>query len=58
MNPFFSSLFDRLREPSTWAGLGVIASIVGVPTSTYQLVQQVLMGVAGLVAVAVPESKA
>lgn len=51
-------LFARLKEPSTWAGLGMFAALFGVPTSTFQLVQQVAMGIAGLVAVALPENKA
>ena len=52
-----TSIFNRFREPSTWAGFGVIASIVGVPPGTFQLVQQIAMGIAGLVAVIKPESK-
>lgn len=58
MNPFFQTIFSRLREPSTWSGLGIIAAMVGVPTGTFGLVQQVVMGVASLAAVALPESAA
>jgi len=46
-------LFARLREPSTWSGIGIIATLVGVPTSTLGLVQQV---VAGLVAICAPDA--
>lgn len=49
------NFFDRFKEPSTWAGLGVLASIVGVPVTTYQLIQQVGMGIAGLLAVVLAE---
>lgn len=54
MNKFFR----RLKEPSSWAGLGVLASIAGVPPSTFQLVQQVAMGIVGLLAVFMPEKAA
>lgn len=50
--------FNRLSEPSTWSGLGVLVAILGVPASTFQLVQQVVMGVAGLVAVLKPDTAA
>ena len=49
------NIFNRFKEPSTWAGLGILASIVGVPASTYQLIQQVGMGLAGLLAVVLAE---
>lgn len=52
------SLLNRLREPSTWAGLSILAALVGVPPGTFELVSQVVMGVSGLVAIALPESKA
>jgi len=51
------AILNRLREPSTWAGLSVLAALVGVPPGTFELVSQVVMGVAGLVAIALPESK-
>lgn len=58
MNPIFKNILARMREPSTWSGLGIIAAMIGVPTGTFSLITQVCMGVAGLVAVAVPEAKA
>ena len=52
------ALIARLREPSTWAGLGIIAALFGVPTGTFELVSQVVGGVAGLAAIFLPEAKA
>lgn len=52
-----NKLIERLREPSTWAGFGVIAAIIGVPTTTYQLLQQAGMAVAGLAAIFLAEKK-
>lgn len=52
------NFFNRFKEPSTWAGLGVLASIVGVPATTYQLIQQIGLGVAGLLAVLLSEKNA
>lgn len=54
MNTFFA----RLREPSTWAGIGVLTSMVGVPPNTFQLAQQIILGIVGLVAVIRPEAGA
>lgn len=50
------AIFKRLKEPSTWAGIAVIVSFFGVPPGTLELVQQVVVGVAGLVAIAAPET--
>ena len=48
---------DRIREPSTWSGLGILVSMLGVPASTFGLVQQLVMGAAGLVAVFAKEGQ-
>mgnify|MGYP000945697274 CR=1 FL=1 len=47
----------RLREPSTLAGLGVLATIAGLPPGTVDLTAQVVGGLAGLVAIAAPDKK-
>ena len=49
--------FSRLKEPSTWAGIAVLTSFFGVPVGTMELVQQVIVGVAGLVAIFATEQK-
>lgn len=51
-----TEILKRIREPSTWAGLGLLVSFFGVPPGTLELVQQVAVGVAGLVAIFAPES--
>jgi hypothetical protein len=56
MNKFFRTLVKRLREPSTLAGLGVLATIAGMPPGTVDLAAQVIGGVAGLAAVVAPEA--
>lgn len=55
-----NAFFNRLREPSTWAGFAAIASLAGLPVApgTFGLVQQAVVGIAGLVAVLAPEKKA
>ena len=53
-----SYFLNRIREPSTWSGLGILVALLGVPASTFGLVQQVVMGVAGLIAVVAPEKPA
>lgn len=48
---------NRLREPSTWAGLGVLAVLAGLPPGTWDIIVQVGTGVAGLAAVLLPEKQ-
>lgn len=55
MNRF--AILKRFKEPSTWAGLSVIAALAGVPPGTFDLITQVCMGLASLLAVALPENK-
>lgn len=57
MNPIFRALVNRLKEPSSWSGFGLLFAAFGVPMGTYQLITQIGMGLAGLVAVAVPEGQ-
>jgi len=49
-------LLQRLREPSTMAGLAVLATLFGVPPGVPELVGQVVAGLAGLAAVFMPEA--
>jgi len=49
-------LVSRLQEPSTWAGLSVIATIVGVPPGTMDALHMVVVGAIGLGAVLIPET--
>ena len=48
---------DRLREPSSYAGFGAVLATAGihVDDSIVQAVIQVLVSVAGLIAVLMPE---
>lgn len=51
-------IIKRLKEPSTLAGLGVLAVLFGVPPGTVDVVVQAAGAVLGAAAVLVPESKA
>lgn len=51
-----TNLIKRLREPSTWAGISMLAALFGVPPGTIDLVAQVVGGLAALAAMALPES--
>lgn len=48
---------DRFKEPSTWAGLGVLLSVVGLPRTTADAIVTAVAGIAGLVAIFVGERK-
>ena len=49
-------VIKRLKEPSTWAGLSIIAALFGVPPGTIDLIAQVVGGIAALAAIALPEN--
>jgi hypothetical protein len=48
-------LLNRLREPSTWAGLGIIAAAAGIQPGLMDAVGQVCMGLAAGVAILFPD---
>lgn len=48
-------ILARLREPSTMAGLSALALIFGVPAGVPDMLVQVGAGLAGLLAVFMPE---
>lgn len=52
------TFLQRLREPSTWAGLGILASLFGVPGLHVEVVQQAVIAVAGAAAVFLGEGAA
>lgn len=50
-----AEIIKRIKEPSTWAGIGLLVSFFGAPAGVIELVQQIAVGVAGLVAIFAPE---
>lgn len=50
-----TKLMQRLKEPSTYAGLSALAVLVGVPPGTADALMQALGAVAALVAILLPE---
>lgn len=48
---------ERLKEPSTWAGIAGLAVLLGANVDQAQAVAHALAGVAGVVAVFMPEKK-
>lgn len=55
--PKFLKLIDRIREPSTWAGLSVLLVLFGVPVGVPEAIAQVLAGVAAGAAILAPEGQ-
>lgn len=47
----FINVLNRLREPSTWAGISVLGLVFGLPPGTIELAGQVVAGAAGLAAI-------
>lgn len=50
-----NAILNRLREPSTWAGLSVLGVLFGLPPGTIDLAGQVIGGIAGLVSIVLAE---
>ena len=49
------AILNRLREPSTWAGLAVLGTVLGLPAGTIEAAGQVAGGVFALVAIFLKE---
>ncbi len=53
-------MWKKLSEPSTWAGIGLLLGVLGLPVTPeqWQAVVQVVTAVAGAAAVFLPEKHA
>ena len=51
------TIAQRLREPSTMAGIAALAMLFGVPVGAAEAVVQIVGGVAAIAAIALPENK-
>lgn len=49
------TILNRLKEPSTWAGLSVLGVLFGLPPGTVDLVGQIVGGAASLAAIVMAE---
>lgn len=52
-----SKVIDRLKEPSTWAGLGMLAALFGVPEAEINAVASAGASLCALVAIFLHERK-
>jgi hypothetical protein len=59
MSGIFNLIASRLREPSTWVGIGSLVTAVGfaVKPELWQSISAVGMGLGGLMAVLLGETK-
>lgn len=44
-------IINRLKEPSTWAGVSALGVLAGIPPGTLDLIAQVGIGAAGLLSI-------
>lgn len=51
------TIAQRLREPSSMAGIAALAFLFGVPAGATEAVVQIVGGVAALAAIVLPEKK-
>ena len=51
-------IMNRIKEPSTWAALAVLASMFGIDPGKVQTLGGAAVAVAGAAAVLLPEKKA
>lgn len=52
------SILQRIKEPSTWAGIAALGVLFGLPAGTVEAVSQIVGGVAALAAIVIPEKTA
>lgn len=50
------AIIQRLKQPSTWAGVSVLGVLFGLPPGTVEAVGQVIGGVAALGAIFLTEA--
>ena len=50
------SVFARLSEPSTWAGMAALALALGISSESWETISQGLAGVFGVIAMLARES--
>jgi len=50
------AILNRLKEPSTWAGIGALAVVFGVPAVQVDAAVQIAVAVSGALAVMLPEA--
>ena len=46
---------QRIKEPSTWAGIAALGVLFGLPPGSVEALSQVIGGVAALAAIILPE---
>jgi len=54
MNPFFTYLTQRLAEPSTWAGIAIVAQGAAHGVATHDWLS-IIQAVGGAIAIVAPE---
>ena len=50
-----NAFFQRIREPSTWAGLSALGLLLGLPPGTIEGVGQIVGGIAAIAAIFLSE---
>ena len=56
-NKYLQWVINRLKEPSTMAGLSCVGVILGLPPGTLEIGTQLIVAAAAAAAVVFPESK-
>ena len=51
----YLAILNRMREPSTWAGVSVLLTLFGVPPGIPEAVGQILAGAGAIAAVVLAE---
>lgn len=59
MNTLFTAIIDKLKEPSTWVGLGSLITAIGwnIKPELWAQISGIAMGIGGLLAVMLSEKK-
>ena len=54
----FLKLLNRIKEPSTWAGITALGLLFGLPPGTVDAVGTLVAGVGAVAAILIPEGAA
>lgn len=55
MHPALRAIVNRFKEPSSWAGFGTFAALIGITSPVYAAITLTVSGVCSVIAVVLPE---
>lgn len=52
----WSTIKRRLKEPTTWGGIAILATVLGVPTEQIGIFNQIVAALSAILGISLPEN--